>query len=110
MIPVKDYTSVRPILNTGTGEGKSHRMSNGNSLIGPDSTVDALLNVYARAAEVFIAHGMACVGCPLCGFHTLAEATAIYGQDLDAFMSELETCLSVKPAALSGKTQIPDTP
>lgn len=39
--------------------------------------------------KVFMRHGMACVGCAIGPYHTLAEASAEYGLDLDAFLREL---------------------
>jgi hybrid cluster-associated redox disulfide protein len=57
--------------------------------ISPNVSVEALLNVCPRAAEVLNAHAMACVGCFLSGFHTVAQAAAIYGLDSDQLVHEL---------------------
>jgi hybrid cluster-associated redox disulfide protein len=57
--------------------------------ISPNVSVEALLNAYPRAAEVLNAHAMACVGCFLSAFHTVAQAAAIYGLDSDQLVHEL---------------------
>jgi hybrid cluster-associated redox disulfide protein len=54
-----------------------------------DMSVETLLTAYPKAAEVFIAHAMACVGCLVGSFHTLAQAADVYGLDIDQFMTEL---------------------
>lgn len=54
-----------------------------NTLISP------LLDAYPKFAEVFNAHGMACVGCVFSRFHCLAQAAAIYRLDADRLISEL---------------------
>src|SRR5438552_3964609 len=64
----------------------------------PEMTVHRLLNAYPRLAEVFVAHRMACVGCTLSGFHTLAEAAAIYGIELAVWLSELRDTLNLRSA------------
>jgi hybrid cluster-associated redox disulfide protein len=73
-------------------------LSNAETAITPDMTVNGLLYVSPQSAAVFIAHGMACVGCPLAGFHTLAEAAATYGQDLASFLTELNVQHSEAPS------------
>jgi len=58
--------------------------------INPDVSVDVFLTDHPQAANVFVAHAMACVGCPLGDFHTLAEAAAIYHLDLHTFLREIQ--------------------
>ena len=58
--------------------------------INPDVLVDVFLTDYPQAANVFVAHAMACVGCPIGGFHTLAEAAEIYNLDLRAFLQAIQ--------------------
>lgn len=68
--------------------------------ISPEMSVDALLSAYPRLAEVFIAQRMACVGCTVSGFHTLAQAAAIYGIELAVLMSELQDKLALMSSSL----------
>lgn len=52
-------------------------------------TVAELLARRPQAAWVFFRHRMACVGCVLARFETVAEAVAAYGLDLQAFLREI---------------------
>jgi hybrid cluster-associated redox disulfide protein len=53
-------------------------------------TVAEVLAHWPQTILIFIRHRMACVGCPIASFETLAEVAEIYGLDLDRFLSELE--------------------
>ncbi len=55
----------------------------------PETPVDTFLSRFPQAAAVFVAHRMACAGCLLSQFHTLAEAALIYGLNLSQFLEEL---------------------
>ncbi|MFN8471468.1 MAG: DUF1858 domain-containing protein [Anaerolineae bacterium] len=57
-------------------------------------TVEDVLNRWPATVPVFMQHRMACVGCDLASFETLAEAVAIYGLDLKAFLAELELAIN----------------
>ncbi|MFN8497895.1 MAG: DUF1858 domain-containing protein [Anaerolineae bacterium] len=59
-----------------------------------DMTVEEILNQWPATVPVFMQHRMACVGCDLAGFETLAEAVAIYGLDLTAFLAELSNAIN----------------
>ncbi|MDF2677625.1 MAG: hypothetical protein K0Q97_1950 [Bacillota bacterium] len=41
------------------------------------------------SAEILIAHGMGCVGCPSSQMETLEEAALVHGMNLDILMSAL---------------------
>jgi hybrid cluster-associated redox disulfide protein len=58
-------------------------------------TVEELLACWPQTIPVFIRHRMACVGCVMAPFETLAEVAAIYKLDLDSFLRELEQ--SIQP-------------
>ncbi len=64
--------------------------------INADTIIDSLLEQSPKLAEVFNAHGMACVGCVFSRFHCLADAGAIYHLDVQELINEL----SHKAAAL----------
>lgn len=53
-------------------------------------TVAEVLARWPQTIPVFLRHRMACVGCAITPFETLAEVTKIYKLDLDCFLSELE--------------------
>ncbi len=57
--------------------------------IDPATPVDTFLSRFPQAAAVFVAYRMACAGCLLSEFHTLAEAARIYGLTLSEFLEEL---------------------
>lgn len=54
-----------------------------------DSTIQALLDAHPPAAPVLMRHGMACVGCAMADFETLAEAAREYQVDLSGLLEEL---------------------
>lgn len=55
----------------------------------PDHTVAEVLANWPQAIRVFLDHNMACVGCAMSSFDTVAEAVANYGGVLDSFLAEL---------------------
>lgn len=52
-----------------------------------------VLDRWPQTIPVFIQHRMACVGCAMAPFETLAEATAIYGMSTDRFVNELREAI-----------------
>ena len=58
------------------------------SAISRSMTVAELLAARPGAAAAFASRGMACVGCPMARFETLADAAAAYAVDLDALLGE----------------------
>ena len=55
----------------------------------PNSTVQAVLEADPAVARVLLRHGMACVGCAMAPFETLAEAAREYRVDLPSLLAEL---------------------
>ena len=45
----------------------------------PSLTIAALLARWPETARVLVARRMACVGCEMNGFETIADAAAVYG-------------------------------
>jgi hybrid cluster-associated redox disulfide protein len=58
-----------------------------------DLIVADVLAQWPQTIPVFLRHRMACVGCPIAPFETLAEVAAIYALDLNCFLNELEQTL-----------------
>ena len=56
----------------------------------PELTVAELLARWPQAIPVFLHHQMACVGCTMAPFETLADAAASYGIPLSLFIGELQ--------------------
>lgn len=48
-----------------------------------------VLEQWPETAEVFHAHGMACVGCVLARFYTINDAALTYSLDATRFMQEM---------------------
>jgi hybrid cluster-associated redox disulfide protein len=55
-----------------------------------DLTVAEVMDRWPQTVPYFFRYRMACVGCPIAPFETLAEVAAIYGLDLSRFLIELE--------------------
>ena len=55
-----------------------------------DLTVAEVMDRWPQTIPVFFRYRMACVGCPIAPFETMAEVTAIYGLNLSRFLNELE--------------------
>jgi hybrid cluster-associated redox disulfide protein len=58
-------------------------------------TVAELLMARPAAAAAFAVREMACVGCPMARFETLAEVAAAYGVELDALLEDVARRASV---------------
>lgn len=56
-------------------------------------TVADLLARWPQAIPVFLRRQMACVGCTMSPFETLADVTAVYGIHLPVFVSELQQAM-----------------
>jgi hybrid cluster-associated redox disulfide protein len=52
-------------------------------VLAPNLTVVALLSRWPRTIPVFLRHRMACVGCALARFESMAAAANAYGLPLD---------------------------
>ena len=61
--------------------------------LAPDLMVADVLACWPQTIAVFIRRRMACVGCPIAPFETLAEVAAIYELDLACFLHELEQAI-----------------
>ncbi len=57
-------------------------------------TVDQVLARWPQTLAVFLHHHMACAGCVMAPFETVAEAAAIYHLELPRFLSALQPAIS----------------
>jgi hybrid cluster-associated redox disulfide protein len=62
-----------------------------------DLLVAEVMTRWPQTIPVFIRHRLACVGCAIAPFETLAEVAAIYSLDLDHLLDELEQAINSKP-------------
>jgi hybrid cluster-associated redox disulfide protein len=67
-----------------------------NHIDDPDLPIGALMTQWPDTITVFMRHKMLCVGCLVNPFHTVIDACAEYGLDVDAFYAELAA--SIKPS------------
>ena len=64
-----------------------------------DLTMAEVMDRWPETIPVFFRYRMACVGCPIAPFETLAEVAAIYRLDLECFMNELRQTIRVREDA-----------
>ena len=62
----------------------------GHPRLAAELTVAEVMDRWPQTIPIFFRYRMACVGCPIASFETLAEVTAIYSLDLSRFLNELE--------------------
>jgi hybrid cluster-associated redox disulfide protein len=68
-----------------------------------ERTVEQTLDQFPVLAAVFVRRGMACVGCAMARFDTLAEVARTYGQETEAFLAELDS--TARNAADGGRVR-----
>jgi hybrid cluster-associated redox disulfide protein len=66
-----------------------------------DLTVAQVMDRWPETIPIFFRYRMACVGCPIAPFETVAEVAAIYGLDLECFLNELRQTIRVREDAHS---------
>lgn len=54
-----------------------------------DMVIREIIQTKPEAAEILMAHGMGCVGCPGAQMETLEEAAAVHGMKLDNLLEAL---------------------
>jgi hybrid cluster-associated redox disulfide protein len=69
-------------------------MSQPGSKIAFDNPVDEIMRRWPSTIRVFLRFRMACVGCPIAGFHTVADACREHQVDPAAFLAELRAAAS----------------
>ncbi len=65
-----------------------------DSCLASDLSVADVLARWPETIPVFLRHGMACVGCNMSAFETIASAAAVYGLDADSFLGELQQTIA----------------
>jgi hybrid cluster-associated redox disulfide protein len=61
-----------------------------------DLTVATIITRWPRTIRVFLDLGMSCVGCPIGGFHTLAEAAEMHGLSCEDLESDLDRVIAIR--------------
>ncbi len=52
-------------------------------------SVEDVMQAWPATIRVFLRRRMACIGCEIAPFHSIAEAARVYGMAPDALLSEL---------------------
>lgn len=69
------------------------------ALSGPSASdlVEDVLERWPRTLAVFLKHRMACPGCPMARFQTVAEVADDYGLDAAALLDEFARAIAASP-------------
>lgn len=67
-------------------------------LMQDDLTLAALMRDWPATIEVFLRHGMLCVGCLVTPFHTIEDACAEHGLAPGPFRDELAAVIRAAPS------------
>ena len=59
----------------------------------PTMLVSDVMDKWPQTIQVFVRLRMACPGCPIARFHTLAEVAAEYQMDPATLVKELQECV-----------------
>lgn len=46
---------------------------------------------YPKTMEVFMKHGLHCIGCAVAAFESIEEGATVHGIDIEALMADLNT-------------------
>lgn len=57
--------------------------------INKDTLISEALKINPKAAEILMANGMGCIGCPSSQMESLSQAAEIHGLDLEKLLEEL---------------------
>jgi hybrid cluster-associated redox disulfide protein len=57
-------------------------------------TIREVLQKNPKTAEVFMKHGMHCLGCPSATGETVAQAAMVHGIDVDKLIEQLNSVLA----------------
>lgn len=61
----------------------------------PDLSLSELMARCPGTIPIFLRHKMLCVGCLVSPFHTIDDACLEYDLDMDQFIAELRTAISL---------------
>ena len=63
----------------------------------PDMAVEVVMRLHPATIRVFLDRGMACVGCPIGRFHTVADVARIYGMEEEKLIRLLSEAAGRSP-------------
>lgn len=66
----------------------------GAQMITAEMRINEVVAKYPQTIKVFFRHGMQCIGCYICSFHTIAESAKQYGIKLESLLSDLNAVIT----------------
>lgn len=51
---------------------------------------------YPKTIEVFMKHGLHCIGCAVAAFESIEEGATVHGIDIEALMADLNTATATE--------------
>lgn len=61
--------------------------------ISKDMKLSEIISKYPDTSEIFLKHGLSCIGCPLASQETLEQGAKAHGIDVDKLIKALNECL-----------------
>jgi hybrid cluster-associated redox disulfide protein len=58
-------------------------------MITEDMTIEEVFRRYPGANDVFLRHGLDCVGCQIAEYESIGHAARVYGINLEALLNDL---------------------
>ena len=59
-------------------------------ILSVDSNIMEVIQRYPKAAEIFMKHGLPCVGCAAARYEKISDVVAEFGIDADKLIKEIE--------------------
>jgi len=59
-----------------------------------DMTITEVIRQYPQTIEVFMNHGMGCLGCAAARFENIAQGAQAHGIDIDKLMADLNKAVA----------------
>ncbi len=59
-----------------------------------EMSINEVVDKYPQTIKVFFRHGMQCIGCYVCDFHSIAESAEEYGVEMDALLNDLNDVIA----------------
>lgn len=63
-------------------------------MVTKDSIIGDVLDKYPETAELFLAIGMHCLGCPSARGETIEQACAVHGEDCDVLVDKINEVIA----------------
>ena len=58
-----------------------------------DNTIQEVVEKYPQTIQVFMMHGLGCVGCAIANFENIEQGAAAHGIDVDKLIEDLNNAI-----------------